>query len=181
MDPEERSQVISSCLKAMEMLRGSKKEHKKGVSALIKLTGRKEYAELAGSTWMGENGAENGAAMTVDFLQNCNLEDENLQELIGEHLRLVTNALKVERLVRRLADEGLAEALMRVMALCPVSELVRRALRAVGLVSADPSAMKQLVELNAMAEIMNHVSIKVGRVFVGRVELTCLQRTTRFW
>lgn len=160
MDADERGQVVAATRQALALLPGSKKAHKKGVVALIKLTGRKEYAELAGTTWLGDGASESGAAMTVDFLQNCNLEDENLHELIEEHLRLVANVLRVDGLLRRLVELKVVAALMKVLTSCPVSALVARALRGIGLVSVDSTAMMQLVEANAMGEIMNRVSIK---------------------
>lgn len=156
MDPEEKAQVESSTRKALELLRGSRKEHKKGVQALIKLTGKKEYTELAANTWI----ADKGAAMTIDFLQNCNLEDENLHELIDEHLKLLANVARVESFVPVLVNLQLVEALVQVLSYCPLREIVLRSLRVIGLISSDAAAVKQLIVLNAISEIMNHVSFK---------------------
>lgn len=47
MDAEERLQVLESTGKAIELLKGSKKEHKQGISALLKLTGKKEVTIYA--------------------------------------------------------------------------------------------------------------------------------------
>ena len=44
LDAEERKQVVESTGKAIELLKGSKKEHKKGILALLKLTGKKEVS-----------------------------------------------------------------------------------------------------------------------------------------
>lgn len=153
---EEEAQVRASTSRALELLRGSKKDHKKGVTALIKLTGKKEYAQLACERWVSEGGAN----MTIEFLDNAELEDENLHDLLEDHIKLLCNVVRVEKFIPALVNLLVVEALMRILMWCPVGSIIQRTLKLIGLISVDSSAMKELIATNAISEIMNHVSIK---------------------
>lgn len=156
MEEEERQQVISSTTKAVGLLNGTEKDQLKGVSALKKLTSKKEYVELCGSVWIEKGGAKK----CLKYLGECELDEEGVQEIVGEYLKILCNIVRVEKFIGKLVELELVEATLRVMMMCPVREIVMRCVKLVGLISTDSQALKGLLDGNVMSEIINNVSIK---------------------
>lgn len=98
--------------------------------------------------------------MTVDFLEHADLENELLHDLLEDHLKLLQNVCRHSKFLSSLVDVHVVDALLRVLSFCPVTEIINRSLKVIGLLSVESRVVSQLIEGDAIAEMMNHVSIQ---------------------